>query len=89
VLQKTRGWSDEEWSEATGRLRERGWLEEDGTLTETGRAARQHVEDLTDEVAGRPWRVIGEDRADRLRSLVRPFSRALASSGTFGRSLFG
>jgi hypothetical protein len=89
VLQTTRGWSDAEWADATDRLRDRGWLEADGTLTETGRAARQHVEDVTDEVAARPWRAIGEDRADRLRALVRPLSRALASSGTFGRSLFG
>ena len=31
VLQPNRGWTDEEWSNATERVRARGWLEEDGT----------------------------------------------------------
>ena len=30
-----------------------------------------------------PWHHLGEDEADRLRTLVRPFSKAIAASGAF------
>lgn len=83
VLQATRAWPDDEWEAARARLRDRGWLAGDGTLTETGAAARQRVEALTDERAMAPWRAIGEADADRLRATVRPWSRAIAGSGVF------
>jgi hypothetical protein len=41
------------------------------------------VEAVTDEQAMAPWRHLGEDDADRLRTLVRPFSKAIAASGAF------
>ena len=42
---------DEDWSAAEARLRDRGWLDADGALTDAGRAHRQWVEDRTE--AGR------------------------------------
>ena len=32
-----------------------------------------------------PWRHLGDEGCTRLRELVRPFSRAIVESGTFGR----
>lgn len=43
-----RGWTDEEWAAAYGRLRDRGWVNGDGAATEEGRQARQEIEDATD-----------------------------------------
>jgi hypothetical protein len=83
ALQSTRDRTDAEWAEATEHLRHRGWLDADGELTEEGRAARLEAETRTDELAMAPWRELGDDACARLRALVRPWSRALVSSGTF------
>ena len=72
ILQATRGWSDEAWDAARDRLRHRGLLDGDGALTPAGAAVRDRVEAVTDERAMAPWRHLGEDDADRLRTLVRP-----------------
>ncbi|HEX2038369.1 MAG TPA: hypothetical protein VHF47_01410 [Acidimicrobiales bacterium] len=80
-LQGTRGWTDVEWQAAVGWLHERGWLDDDGGMTEAGWAARDRYEERTDRLALRPWEAIGQDHADRLRSLVRPFSRAIVEAG--------
>ena len=80
-LQGSRGWSDVEWGAAEGWLRERGWIDDAGALTDAGRAAHDRYEGMTDRLALRPWECIGPDDADRLRSLVRPFSRAVVEAG--------
>nr|MDQ3756834.1 hypothetical protein [Actinomycetota bacterium] len=72
---------DVEWAAAVGWLHERGWVDDGGGATEAGRAARQRYEDRTDELALRPWEAVGQDDADRLRTLVRPYSKALVEAG--------
>ena len=84
VLQKTRGYSDEEWDGAVARLVERGWLQPDGTFTEAGREHRQRVEDLTDELSVCAYERIGEDGCARLRALTRPLSKAVVDGGGLG-----
>ncbi|MGC5017065.1 SCO6745 family protein [Micromonospora sp. DT47] len=71
-----RGWSEEQWARARGRLAERGWLTGEGEPTEVGRAGFRAVEDATDRAAARPWRALGPDRTDRLRELLEPMARA-------------
>ncbi|MEH0982027.1 SCO6745 family protein [Micromonospora sp. CPCC 205556] len=71
-----RGWSEEQWARARGRLAERGWLTGDGTATDVGRAGFQAIEDATDRAAARPWLTLGPDRTDRLRELLEPMARA-------------
>lgn len=88
-LRKTRGWSDEEYAAAAGRLRDRGWLDEDGGFTEAGRSARQQVEDDTDRLAVEGWAQVGVDRAARLHQLVRPLREQILSAGVLPRSLRG
>jgi hypothetical protein len=82
LLQATRGWDDEAWAAAADRLAARGLL--DGTgLTALGEEVRARVEDTTDRLALAPWRALGADACDRLRTLVRPHSRTIAGSGIF------
>lgn len=84
VLQSSRGWTDDEWRVAVASLVERGWVDGAGALTDDGRAARDRYEALTDELAMAPWEAIGDEACDRLRELVRPFSKAIVAGGVFG-----
>jgi hypothetical protein len=81
VLQPNRGWTDEEWASATEQIRIRGWLEEDGTLTPDGRAARRHLENDTDHLASEPWRRIGSTRSERFIELLEPLTDTILSFG--------
>ena len=79
VLQKSRAWDDDAWSAGRRKLVDRGILLSDGTLTERGLRDRQWVEDTTDALALPCWEILGEDRTERLRDLVRPASKLLAN----------
>jgi len=82
-LRKQRGWSEEEWTAAEARLRERGWLDADGALTVEGRVRRAGIEERTDELGRAPWDHLGTERCARLREIVRPLSKASVDAGTF------
>ena len=84
VLRTSRAWSDDGWAAASARLVARGWLDGAGGLTAEGRAGRQRIEDRTDALALPPWEVLGEERCERLRALVRPMSKAIVAGGAFG-----
>ncbi len=84
ILQSSRAWPDDAWGAAVQRLRDRGLVEVGGdALTDEGRALRARIEATTDELAVAPWRSLGVDGCDRLRALVRPFSKAIVASGVF------
>ena len=83
VLKSSRGWPDDEWQAAEERLRERGWIDGDARFTDKGAAAREQIEAATDERAMAPWKALGQDDCDRLRTLVRPWSKAIAASDVF------
>jgi len=84
ALQTSRDWSDEAWAESVGRLEARGLVERDGAFTDVGATLRAHIEDRTDALALAPWETLGQERSDELRALVRPLSKAIVESGTFG-----
>ncbi|MGH9210699.1 MAG: SCO6745 family protein [Acidimicrobiales bacterium] len=84
VLKVTRAWPEDEWDAARERLRSRGWLAEDDTLTPAGDDARERVERQTDELAMAPWLALGEELCDQLRAQVRPFSQAIVTGGGVG-----
>jgi len=80
VLKNSRAWPDDEWNAALERLRSRGWIDQENYFTDKGAAVRERIEQQTDEVAMRPWNAIGEDACNRLRELVRPWSRAISAT---------
>ncbi len=86
-LRKTRGWSEEEYDAAAHRLRDRGWLDADGTLTGTGREARQQIEDDTDRLALEGWAQVGAERTARLHELVASLRRTITAADVLPRSL--
>jgi hypothetical protein len=81
VLEPHRGWTEEEWAAAEARLRERGWLEDSGALTEKGRKARLEVEERTDVLALQSWEHLGEASTNRLYELLLPLCRQIAAAG--------
>jgi hypothetical protein len=78
-LQRSRGWSADEWAAAVDRLRSRGLLAAVGTGSSTGQAAGGSATDVlafTD--AGREFRQSIEDRTD---VLAEPAYRVLGEDG--------
>lgn len=84
ALLATRAWPDVDWMAAEARLRGRGLLAMDGTLTDEGRAHRQAVEDRTDALSAAPYDALGDDGCERLRTLTRPLSKAIVEHGGLG-----
>jgi len=86
-LRKTRGWTEEEYAAARGRLHDRGWLDADGALTDEGRTRRQQVEDDTDRLALAGWEHVGAAATARLHELVAPLRRQVLEAGLLPRTL--
>jgi hypothetical protein len=74
--QKSRGWSPEQWSDASARLVERGLLDGDGALTDAGAGLRAEIEEHTTRMSLAPWRRLGAGRTARLAEVSRPLSKA-------------
>ncbi|WP_419999641.1 SCO6745 family protein [Streptomyces boninensis] len=85
----SRGWSSEAWSAAEERLRERGLLAGDGTLTEAGVALRKGLEDETDRVDASPYEHLGAAGVERLTELAGGFTGAALGAGAFPAEIFG
>jgi helix-turn-helix protein len=75
--QQSRGWSPEQWSEASAGLAERGLLDGDGALTEDGAALRREIEEHTTRMSLGPWRHLGAEGMARLAEVSRPLSKAV------------
>ena len=80
-LREYRGWSEEEWAAATARLRDRGWVEEDGRLTGAGRSNRAALEQRTDDLAMAPWHHLGPEASARLLALLDHPTRLIVDAG--------
>lgn len=81
LLQKSRAWSDDEWSATEASLRDRGLLDADHTLTAEGAALHQEIESATDLQAMAPWEHLGQAGCDRLLELGRQLSRRVVENG--------
>jgi hypothetical protein len=77
----SRGWTDDEWSEALGRLGTRGWVDASGTLTDTGRAARAQIEDTTDRVCAAGFDRESTGRAITIEDAVVSVARTIEQVG--------
>lgn len=84
----SRGWSQEQWDAAAGRLRSRGLLDAGGALTAEGTALRKRVEDATNRSGAAPWSHLGAGGAARLGDLGGRLVRALLAAGCFPEGIF-
>jgi hypothetical protein len=81
VLQRSRGWTDEEWAAATESLRERGLMTTGDRLSADGLALRRTIEADTDRLAAKPWRTLGTERTERLATVLKPLLVAIGETG--------
>jgi len=81
TMQPLRGWSDDEWEAAAGRLAARGLIGADGAATEAGTALHRRVEQATDAAVGRAW--TDENLAAALTDVLLPIARACAAEISF------
>ncbi len=86
-LKATRGWSEAEFAAGSARLRDRGWFDEEGVLTDDGRVARDELEAATDAAALAPWEAFGLEDTTRLAELMAPLRRAVLDAGVLPRSV--
>ena len=77
----SRQWPDEEWEAAVGRLRGRGWVDDDTALTPAGLATKRRIEDRTDDLATPPLAALDESEQERLVALFDHVSRAIVDAG--------
>jgi hypothetical protein len=77
---ESRGWSPEDWAEATEALARRGLVAQ-GEATAEGRALKARIEQRTDELAAAPYSVL-TDPGTLYESLI-PVSKAAANEMTF------
>jgi hypothetical protein len=61
-------------------LRERGLIGDDGALSERGRAVRQRVESLTDDLGAKPYEILEPEELDELTALLEPLAVVLVAA---------
>ncbi|GAA4815011.1 hypothetical protein GCM10023200_60350 [Actinomycetospora chlora] len=62
-------------------LRRRGLVDADGRFTEAGRATKERIEDLTDELAAPPFDALSAAELDELVAVLEPLTAALTAGG--------
>jgi hypothetical protein len=63
-----------------GGMRDRNLVSDDGWLSESGRAVRQRVEARTDDLAAKPYEILGADELDELIATLDPLATLLISA---------
>ena len=81
VQRSFRGWSEEEWVNAEARLQARELIDEDGELTDRGRALRASIERQTDVLSSHPWEVLGPETTARLADSLNRLDKFIIDSG--------
>ncbi len=76
-----RGWTEDEWAAAISRLATRGWVDADGAITDTGRSARQQIEDATDRVCAAGVDREATGRMITIEESLLALARAVEASG--------
>jgi hypothetical protein len=61
-------------------LRDRGLIGDDGWLSEEGRAVEQRVEELTDDLAARPYESLDPAELDELMAALEPLATRLVAA---------
>ncbi|HKS43772.1 MAG TPA: hypothetical protein VJT49_01420 [Amycolatopsis sp.] len=88
MAKASRGWSDQQWADATAELTAAGLLDDRETLTEAGAGLRRRIEEQTNAADTGPWLALGADKAARLAELGRSLSRTVVAAGAFPPNVF-
>jgi hypothetical protein len=77
MLQKSRGWTDDEWDASVRRLQDGGYLTIDGRLTGHGEELRRELEETTDRLAAGPVEQVGRRGIEKIIELATPLARRI------------
>jgi hypothetical protein len=80
-LQRTRGWTADDWARAVERCRARLLVDADGNLGDSGHALRHDLEATTDRLAMAPWNDLADSDRDHLIATLSPAAEAVSASG--------
>ena len=80
-ITRSRQYDDDEWRACSQRLAERGILNDEGALTDSGRALKQDVEDTTDRLALSAFDALDDAEMDTLFRALTPITRAVIAGG--------
>jgi hypothetical protein len=61
-------------------MRARDLVGDDGWLSEQGRAVKRRVEDVTDDLAAKPYEVLDPDELDELMATLEPLATLLLAA---------
>jgi hypothetical protein len=61
-------------------MRDRDLIGDDGWLSEQGRAVKQRVEGLTDDLAAKPYECLASDELDELMAILEPLAALLLAA---------
>ena len=61
-------------------LRDRGLIGDDGWFSEQGRAVKQRVEELTDDLAAKPYESLAPGELDELVGALEPLATLLLAA---------
>ncbi|BBX37006.1 hypothetical protein MMAG44476_09742 [Mycolicibacterium mageritense DSM 44476 = CIP 104973] len=81
MIMRSRDYDDEQWAHHVDRLRQRGWLDADGELTQAGRDVKQTVEDRTDALALSALDALSDDEVASLFAVLTPITRTVVAAG--------
>ena len=65
-------------------MRDRGLIGDDGWLSEQGRAVKERVESLTDDLAAKPYESLEPGELDELMDALEPLDKLLLAAQDFG-----
>lgn len=77
TMQRSRGWSDDEWHTTLEHLTERGLIGDNGRTTEAGSAALSTAEHLTNALAADPLAHLDDAAVREVALLLRPLATAV------------
>jgi hypothetical protein len=81
LLRDNRGWSKEDWDEASGALTRAGLLHTDGRVTDAGRTLHGEVEERTDELAEPAYAALSHPALEELHGVLAACAADVAASG--------
>jgi len=81
IIEKIRGWNQDEWERAHLRLVDRGLLEPNGDMSEHGRELRNDIELHTDQLAAPAVDALGTSAGQHVQELLGPLVAELIENG--------
>jgi hypothetical protein len=76
-----RGWTEQEWDQATEALTSRGWLDDRGAVTPEGRRRRAAIEHDTDRLSAPAWKDLEEHRVTDLIHVLGAAVERIVTAG--------